>query len=127
MQNSRRFWISFAAVTIFCAVFQFIWNEKMSERYHLPNAAFLLGLLAVSVAGFHVFLQRWAGGSPQVFVRSYMVNTVLRFFFYILLFGVFLFRFPMYREAFVVHFLLYYILFTSIELRFLFTQIGSSK
>ena len=125
--SGNRFWIIFMVLTFLLFALQRLWNMQAPEGIQLPNGDLLLGIFAVSVAGFHLFLQRWSGGSAQVFVRSYMVSSVLKFLFYIALFGIFLYRFPENRAAFVIHFLVYYVVFTFLELNFLFGEMRAAK
>lgn len=125
--SDKRFWKMFTLLTLILFAQQWLWNVQASAGLKLPNGYLLLSIFSVSVAGFHWFLQRWSGGSAQVFVRSYMVSTVLKFMFYMALFGIFLYRFPQNRAGFVIHFLLYYVVFTLLELNFLFAEMKAKK
>ena len=99
----------------------------MPEYLQLEQGLLLLGIFIVSVSGFHYFLLQTAQGSPSAFVRGYMVSMVLKFFFYILLLAAFLALFKTHQKAFVLHFVLYYTVYTVLEVTMISKELMKNK
>jgi hypothetical protein len=124
---SGRFILLASLITAGCAVLQIVWNQQAPVNLRLQSGFVLLGVFALSVTGIHLFLLRSAKGEPQAFIRKYLASTVFKFLFYILLLLVFLLFSEESKLALILHFLLYYAVFTVLEVGMLYTEMLKLK
>ena len=124
-QAAIKFISAVFVLTIVCAIFQIGWNSQVGVKWQIDNIGFiLLGIFAVSTIGIHLFLLNSAKNSPQAFVRGFMASTALKFMFYLLVLIVFLLYSSANKQALILHFLFYYLVFTVLEISSLYKEIG---
>lgn len=100
---------------------------QMEEDMKLKSGYALLGFFVVSVVLVHLFLSRAAKGSPQGFVRSFMLATVLKFFAYLTVLIGFLLYSSENKKTLILHFLFYYAVFTVLEVSHLYSELRKKK
>lgn len=123
MKGSSRFLLVVLLVTVLCAAAQTFWNMQAAEALRFPAGYFLLGFFSVTVTLIHLFLMSAAKGDGQAFVRRYLASTVMKFMFYILMLVFVLLLSKFDKRVLIVHFLFYYIVFTALEVGFLYTAV----
>lgn len=127
MKSSAKFLITILLVTVLCAAGQMLWNTQAAPALQFPAGYFLLGFFSVTVTLIHLFLMSAAKGDGQAFVRRYLASTVLKFMFYILMLVFVLLLSKFDKRVLIVHFLFYYVVFTVLEVGFLYTELEKSK
>ena len=125
--SSSKFSVTVLVVTLLCAGLQMLWNHQAPEHYHLVNGYVLLGFFSLTATGIHLFLMNSAKGDPQAFVRKYMASTVFKFMFYILLLIVLLLFTNDNKKVLILHYLFYYLVFTVLEVGFLYNELQNLK
>ncbi len=124
---SIKFLIYILVVAIICVVLQFIWNAQMAESMKLKSGYILLGVFIACVTAVHIFLLRSAQGSPQGFIRNFMLATVLKFFVYLTVLIGFLLYSTENKKTLILHFLFYYAVFTTLEVAHLYSELRKLK
>ena len=127
MKGSQKFLIAVVIVTALCAFFQVMWNTQAPEAYRFTPGYVMLGFFSVTVTLIHLFLMSAANGDGQAFVRKYLASTVLKFMFYILMLVFVLVLSKLDKRVLIIHFLFYYIVFTVLEVGFLYTELEKSR
>jgi phosphoglycerol transferase MdoB-like AlkP superfamily enzyme len=127
MKGSFRFLLVVLLVTVLCAAAQKLWNMQAAEALRFPAGYFLLGFFSVTVTLIHLFLMSAAKGDGQAFVRRYLASTVMKFMFYILMLVFVLLLSKFDKRVLIVHFLFYYVVFTVLEVAFLYTELEKGK
>lgn len=122
-----RFAVYVLCFTAMLAGLQLFTGEKLPPAYRL-NSFYLLGIVAATVTAVHFFLLKSAGKSAQEFIRMYMLTTALKLFFYILLLMfVGLLARGTSPQALVLHFTVYYVVFTVLEVSQLYSIVTNNK
>ena len=127
MKGSSRFLLVVLLVTVLCAAAQTLWNMQAAEALRFPAGYFLLGFFSVTVTLIHLFLMSAAKGDGQAFVSRYLASTVMKFMFYILMLVFVLLLSKFDKRVLIVHFLFYYVVFTVLEVGFLYTELEKGK
>jgi len=123
----NRFIFSVILLTAVCAVIEKIWNTYMPEPLTMKSGYLLLGIFALSVSVLHLLLIQSAKGSPQVFIRFFMVGTAFKMLFLLLVLIVYLMFFDENKKALVLHFLFYYAAYTILEVSMLYRDLQKRK
>jgi hypothetical protein len=86
----------------------------------LPIAWGLLGFFAVASFGAHLFLLNAEDKRPAVFVRRFMGTTTVRLFVFIIILAGYSFTHVPQAVSFILHFLVFYLVFTAFEITMLY-------
>lgn len=124
---SLKFLIYLVIISALCLAMQFIWNARMEPAMQLKSGYLLLGIFTASVAAIHFFLLRSAQGTPQDFIRNFMLATVMKFFIYLSVLIGFLMYSTENKKTLVLHFLFYYAVFTVLEVSQLYSELKKMK
>ena len=119
-----KFLIAVTLLTIICGFLHGIWNQQAPPNMKMHDGFWLLGIFAVGVTGFHLFLLKVSKGSGAAVVRYFMASTVFKFLFYILVLVVFLLFSTDNKTALILHFLFYYLVFTILEVSMLYKEMA---
>jgi hypothetical protein len=125
--NTNRFLFAFAITTLVLLIAQWAWNNNGPAHMVTPYAYYLLGLFAVVTLVFHMAMLRSANGDPQAFIRSFMAGTTLKMFAYM---GILVILFVSGIQGvrpFIVHFLVYYFIYTGLEIGLLYNSLKKVK
>jgi hypothetical protein len=109
-----------ALLSAACAAVQTAWNSTAPEIWRTPYGFWLLGMFAFTGLVVYGVLLRTVNGKPQQFVRSFMAGTVFKLLFYLLVLVALMLFAKHGRQALVLHFLFYYIVFTVAEVAMLY-------
>lgn len=115
-----RFLLAMVIITAICMVAEVLWKLYLPPVLGMQNGLVLLGIMVTVVTALHLFLLRSVEGRPQNFVRAFMVTMVLKFMLFMLLLVGFLMFTAESPKGVVLHFLLYYSLFTILEVAMLY-------
>lgn len=115
-----RFLITMVIVVAICMVAEVPWRLYLPAVLGMQKAFVMLGIMVTTVVSLHLFLLRSVEGRPQNFVRAFMVTMVLKFMLFMLLLIGFLMFTAESPKGVVLHFLLYYSLFTILEVAMLY-------
>ncbi|MGL5890830.1 MAG: hypothetical protein ACRC3B_13135 [Bacteroidia bacterium] len=98
-----------------------VWNTTMPVwwRQH-PLSWVLLCFFVVVTALVHYILLRSAQGDPKAFVRMFMGLTTFKLFIFLLVIVAYAFTHKATAVAFILHFLVFYLLYTSFEVVLLY-------
>lgn len=111
---------------LFCAGIQHL-IYQLAEADLQMKTGYLLGIImGAFVLGSHLFLVSGSDQRPSGFIRKFMLVTTLKFFVYVLLVVIFFFLIKENPRALILHFLLYYIMYTTLEVTLLYKEIRSS-
>lgn len=124
---SLKFIIVVTVVTLICAAAQWIWNLAAPAEYVIADGFLLLGIIAFTATAVHLFLLSSAKGSGAGFVRSFIGSTALKFMFYIMVLVVFALFSKDDKRVVVIHFLVYYAVFTILEVTMLYSALQQLK
>lgn len=75
----------------------------------------------------HLFLLNRAQGSGASFVRSFIGSTALKFMFYLMILIVFVLFTKDNKQVLVIHFLVYYAIYTVLEVAMLYSALQQLK
>ncbi len=95
------------------------WNYSRPEKA-LPVAWGLLAFFAVASFGSHLFLLNAEDKRPAVFVRRFMGTTTVRLFVFIIILAGYSFTHVPQAVSFILHFLVFYLVFTAFEITMLY-------
>lgn len=115
-----KFLLSVIVITAICIVAELLWRMYLPPILGMHNGFVMLGIMVTTVVALHLFLLRSVEGRPQNFVRAFMVTMVLKFMLFMLLLIGFLMFTAESPKGVVLHFLLYYSLFTILEVAMLY-------
>lgn len=122
-----KFFVAVLFLAAICSLLEMVWKTQMPGSLQMNNAYALLGIFVVTSTVLHLFMLRSAKGTPQGFIRAFMLATVLRFFLYLgVILGYMLFSSEN-KKSLALHFLLYYALFTIVEVGILYAELLSKK
>ena len=122
-----KFFAIVVLLTIACMALQFVWNTQMPEKMHLQHGFALLAVFPIATICIHLFLLNASKGSSPAFIRNYMASTVIKFFLYLsVLIGFLLYTLGN-KQALIIHFLVYYVAFTTLEVGMLYGELGKKK
>ena len=113
--SPARFLYLIFAITLICALLQLLWNHEAPENFRIKTAFLILAVFSSSLSAVYVFLLKSLNAAPQSFVLKYMSSVVFKFLFYILLVVLLLLFSGDNKPALVVHFMIYYLIFTILE------------
>lgn len=119
--------VAVLAVTLVCAALQTGWNSQMPEKMHLGTGFAMLGCFAVLTVVVHLVLLNSLKGSPAGFVRVFMGATAFKFMLYLLVLIVFFLYSGDNKQALVLHFLFFYLVFTVLEVTMLQSELNRRK
>ena len=125
--STLKFFAAVALLTTICVALQFVWNNRMPEKMQLNHGFALLAVFPIATAGIHLFLLSSSKGSSPAFIRNYMASTVIKFFLYLSVLIGFLLYTPGNKQALIIHFLLYYVAFTALEVGMLYGELGKKE
>ncbi|MFN8285469.1 MAG: hypothetical protein U0V74_01880 [Chitinophagales bacterium] len=124
---SLKFLITVAIVTLICAGGQALWNIFAPAQYVISDGFLLLGIIAFMATAVHLFLLNRAQGSGASFVRSFIGSTALKFMFYLMILIVFVLFTKDNKQVLVIHFLVYYAIYTVLEVAMLYSALQQLK
>ena len=119
-----KFLIAVTLLTILCGFLHWLWNRQALATMKMSDGYWLLGVFAILVTGFHLFLLKVAKGPGSTFVSYFMASTFFKFLFYILVLVVFLLFSTDNKMALILHFLFYYLVFTVLEVSMLYKEMA---
>jgi hypothetical protein len=125
--TASRFLILAIVLTGICAIGQWLWNQHAAAKMQINEGFILLGIFAFVTTGIHLFMLRAIDSSGQAFVRNFMGSTTLKFFFYLMVLVVMLLYTHSNKQALIIHFLLYYFVFTVFETGMLYSELNRKK
>lgn len=124
---SLKFLFYILIVSAICVALQFLWNAQMEEAMKLKSGYILLGIFILCVVAIHLFLLKSAEGSPNGFIRAFMLATILKFFLYLTVLIGFLLYSNEHKKTLILHFLFYYAVFTVLEVSHLYSELWRMK
>lgn len=116
---SVRFLLGVLVITAICVVCEVLWKLYL-PALGMSNPYVLLGLFVVIVSALHLFLLNSVEGRPQKFIRAFMASMGLKLLLFMLVLAGFLMLTAENPKSVILHFLLYYTLFTILEVAMLF-------
>lgn len=124
---SVKFLFYILIVSAVCVALQFLWNARIDEAMKLKSGFVLLGIFVLCVVAVHLFLLKSAEGSPDGFIRGFMLATILKFFVYLSVLIGFLLYSNEPKKTLILHFLFYYAVFTVLEVSHLYSELSRLK
>lgn len=122
-----RFFIRLTVFSGLLALGLLAWNQWGPIQYIHPLSWVLLIFFILVTALIHYRLMRSAENDPKVFVRTFMGLTSLKLFVFFLIIVLYGFAFRQKAVAFTLHFLVFYLLFTSFEVASLYKYLRPKK
>ncbi len=122
-----KFIVIMLVTTLVLGGLQIVWNQQASAENQLHNGIPLLTIIAIAVTLVHVFLVRSSKGDPKAFVTKFMAASGLKLMLYLLVLLAFLLFENGNKKILVLHFLVYYAVFTIIEVTLLYATLQQNK
>lgn len=96
------------------------WNAFMPVWRQHPLSWALFGFFVVITALVHYILLRSGEGDPKAFVRMFMGLTTFKLFIFLVVIVLYAFANKALAVQFIIHFLVFYLLFTTFEVALLY-------
>jgi hypothetical protein len=116
----KSFLIRLAVFSALIAGALLVWNTTMPVWRQHPLSWVLLGFFVVITATMHFILLRSGQGDPKAFVRMFMGLTTFKLFIFLLVIVAYAFTHKATAVSFILHFLVFYLLFTTFEVVLLY-------
>lgn len=104
-----------------------LWNAFAPVQRTLSLSWALLGFFVAITALVHYRLLRSGEGDPKAFVRQFMGLTSLKLLVYLLLIVFYAFSYKNTASVFILHFLVFYLLFTTFEVVLLYKHFSPKR
>ncbi len=95
------------------------WNYARPE-HALPIAWGLLAFFALASFASHLFLLNAEDKRPAIFIQRFMATTTVRLFVFIIILAGYSFTHKPQAVLFILHFLVFYFVFTTFEITMLY-------
>lgn len=93
------------------------YNLLTPLRFQNPFTFYLLGFFFLVMASSHYFVVKTVGVNIQKLIRVYMISAVSRLFIYLMIILAYIFKNPQGILNFVLTFFVFYVVFTSFEVK----------
>lgn len=97
-----------------------VWNALMPVWKQHPQSWALFAFFVVITAVVHYILLRSGEGDPKAFVRMFMGLTTFKLFIFLIVIVLYAFTNKALAAHFIIHFLVFYLLFTTFEVALLY-------
>ena len=119
---ATKFLVFVFILTALCVVLQYEWNLRAPERMHMYDGYYLLAIFSITVTAVHFLLLNAKNAPGSGFIRTFMLSTTLKFFFYLTVLAVFILLSRDNKIAIALHFLFYYFVFNVLEISMLYAE-----
>ena len=111
-------------LTALCVLAQYEWNLLAPDKMHMRDGYYLLAIFAITVSAVHLMLLNAKKAYGATFIRTFMLFTTLKFFFYLTVLAAFILLARDNKIAIAMHFLFYYFIFNVLEISMLYSEVN---
>jgi hypothetical protein len=104
-------------ITALLSVSIIVFHLTAPKNYHNPLTFHLLGFFFLIMIISHYVSLKVMGNNVQKFIRTYMLSAVSRLMLYMIIILIYIFKNPQQTMNFVVTFFVFYVVFTTFEVR----------
>jgi len=87
----------------------------LPEEVHTPMFPYIYGFFFVTTLCVHFFLMKFAGGSPAMFAKWFMLASFLKLFLYVAVMFLYALSFKNDAKSFIIPYFILYVFYTSFE------------